>query len=101
MPGLAPDAVAGILQRVMLQSGLGDADATPPGEQAFPVARHEVRESLAEPEMSVEPETAAHGVNHPVATIAELDPFGLQRHEVQWRRDRRDRRDRRTTRPSH
>ena len=77
MPRLASDAVAWILEWVVLQLAVGNADESPPREQALSVARHEVREWLAIPDVSMEPETTAHGVDHPVATITKLDPFGL------------------------
>ena len=96
MPCLAPDTVAGILQWVMLQSIVGDPHAASPREQPLTVARHEMREPLAEPEMSMEPKATTHGVDHPFATIAELEPIALQCLDILRRSDRRERR---TVRP--
>lgn len=90
MPRLASDAVARILQWVVLQLAIGDANASSPRKQSFPVARHEVRERLAVPDVSMEPEATAHCVDHPFATIAELDPFGLKRRTVFRGRDWRE-----------
>ena len=101
MPRLASDAVARILERVMLQTTTGDTDASPPREQTLQVARHEVRERFAVPEVSMEPEAAAHGVDHPFAAVAELDPIGLERRTILRWREWREWREWRTTGPAH
>ena len=74
-----------------LQPIVGDPHAASPREQPLPVARHEMREPRTEPEMPMEPKTAAHGVDHPVATMWELDPFELKCRNVLRRRDGRKR----------
>ena len=92
MPRIATDTVAGILERVILQSVDGNPNAERPGDEAVAVARHQVREPLAQPEVPMEPKASAHGVNHPVAPLAELDPFELQSCDVpQWRNRRKPR----------
>lgn len=72
---------------MVLQPLAGYPGTPPPYEQPLLVARHEVRQPLAEPEMAVKPQTAAHRVDHPFATSPELGPFELQRDEVLRRRD--------------
>lgn len=75
MPGIAAHAIARIPERVVLQPLLGEPDARAPGEEPRPVRRDEMREPATEPEMPVQPESAAHRVDHAIATTRELAPF--------------------------
>lgn len=56
-----------------------------------------MRQTIAEPEMAVQPQTAAHRVDHPLATGPALDPPELQCGEVLRRRDPDGQRIRRVT----
>ncbi len=92
MPRLAPEAIAGILERMVLEPLGRQPDTVPPREQTRAVARDEVREPAAEPDVTVEPQSAAHRMDHPLAATPELAPVEQQRRRVARRRDGRQRR---------
>lgn len=98
MPRIAANAVAGILEWVILQPVEWEPGARRPVDQTVAVRRYQVREALAEPGVSMEPEATTHRVDHPFATFAELDPLELQRGAVFRRRNRREVR---IDRPTH
>lgn len=82
----------------MLQPVEREPHPSRPADETVAVARHQVREALAEPEVPMEPEAATHRVDHPCSTIAELDPLELQRGAVLRRRNRGELR---IDRPTH
>lgn len=98
MPCVTPNAVAGILERMVLQVRVGETHAASPHEQPLAVGGNEVGEATTEPQVPVEPESAAHRVDHALAPITELLPVEHQRRGVLRRRDLRARRHRR---PAH
>ena len=89
MPRIATHTVARVLQGMILQSLFRQSNATTPDEQALAIRRHQMRESAAQPEVSVQPKTAAHGVDHARAAVGELDPFEHERRGIRWRLARR------------
>jgi hypothetical protein len=72
MPRVASDARARILQRLELKPTRRETDARSIGEQALSVRRHEVSHRTPFPDVTVEPEAAVHGMDHPLATQREL-----------------------------
>lgn len=92
MPRVTPDAIARILERVVLQPFRRDPDAFAPAEQAAAIRGDQVREAPLLPEMAMEPEAATHRVDHARSPIAELDPLELERGGLLrgWQRARRD-----------
>lgn len=55
VPGVAPDAGAGILQRLELKALLGQPDGVAIFEQSLAVGRHEMGHSLPLPHVTMEP----------------------------------------------
>lgn len=90
MPGIAALAAARILERVILQSLGGNADARTPREETGAVRGHEMGHPSPEPNVPMQPETAVHRVDHSVAASGELHPLALQCVHIPRRRDRRD-----------
>ena len=74
MPSLSTGRIAWVFERMILQSIRRQAHARAPREQPRPVRGDEMGEASAEPEMSMQPETAVHRVDHPIASRAELLP---------------------------
>jgi|SRR5688572_15729351 len=79
MPGLAPDARARVLERLLLESLVRQADLPAPGQEALAIRRHEVRHWPAKPDVAVEPEPPVHRVDHPVATSREFAGMEVSR----------------------
>lgn len=91
MPRVATHTVARVLQGMVLQTVCWEPNASTPREQALTIRRHQMREPAAEPEMPVQPKTAAHGVNHARAAVGEFNPFKHERRGILWRLTRRSR----------
>ena len=72
MPRISTNSRAWVLQRLVLQPILGQADGTPVGEKKLAVSRYEVREASTAPEMAMEPQTAVHGVDHSITQLFEF-----------------------------
>jgi len=72
MPGFSAQTRARILQRLVLESTWLETDTRAVLEQPLSVGRHEVRHGAALPHVSMQPQTAIHGVNHPVAARREF-----------------------------
>lgn len=91
MPGVAAFARSRILERVVLQAFSGDAHARAPGEEPLPINRDQVGHRTPEPDVTMQPEAAVHGVHHALAPRAELLPLEEQRGGVLrwWRRNAR------------
>ena len=73
MPGVPANAGARILERLVLQAGLWQAYRASVIKEALAVGRHEVRHLAPLPHVTVEPEPSVHRVDHPLATLRELD----------------------------
>lgn len=79
MPRIATNARSRILERFVLEA-LGWYPHLPAvGKQAFAVGRHEVGHLASLPDVSVKPEAARHGVDHPFATRAKFAEERLRR----------------------
>ncbi len=86
MPCVATDAIARILQWMELEPRRRQPDALPPSDEPLAIDRDEVRHAPTEPDMSMQPEAAAHRVDHAGATLPELLPFEEERSGVlRWR----------------
>lgn len=85
MPRRPANAVSRILERMVLEVLLIEPDAGAPSNEPFPVGRDEVRQSTAEPEVTVQPEAAAHRVDHALAAITELHPLESECRGIRWR----------------
>ena len=73
MPGITPDPGAGILQWLELQPAFRQTHCASIPDQPFSVRRDEVRHFAPLPHMTVQPQATVHGVDHPLATLHELD----------------------------
>jgi hypothetical protein len=72
VPRIAAHARAGIFQRFELQAGLTEPDRHAESEQSLTIGRDEVRHLAPFPDVAVQPQTAIHRVNHPVAAGAKF-----------------------------
>lgn len=72
VPRIAARPGAWIFQWLELQSAFWQANGTAISKKAPPVCRHEVRHLLPLPHVTVKPEATIHRVDHPVATLREL-----------------------------
>jgi hypothetical protein len=72
VPGFASVTGARIPERLSLQTLVRQPDATAIGEQAIAVGGHQVSHRPAKPDVTMEPQTAIHCVNHAVTTPGEL-----------------------------
>lgn len=95
MPRIPSDRVARILEGMELQAILRKTNASAPLEQTVAIGGDEMGEASAEPEVAVQPEAAAHRVDHPLTSVVELLPAQEQRRGILRRRDLRTRRVRR------
>jgi hypothetical protein len=64
------------------------SDPRAPSEEAIPVGGDEVRERMAVPSVTMEPESSAHRVHHPGAAFGELLPLREERGGIlrRWER---------------
>ena len=85
MPSIATHRVSRILERMELQSVVRHPDAASPREEALLVTRDQVREPMSLPEVPVQPELAAHRVDHSSAAVGELFPFEHESRRILWR----------------
>jgi hypothetical protein len=65
VPGIAPKPRARVLERLELQSGRRDPYRFAIAQQTLSVGRYQVRHRSALPDVSMQPEAAVHGVDHP------------------------------------
>src|SRR6476620_3158945 len=72
MPRVAAFARARVLQWLELETVEWDADRCAVLEEQFLVRRDEVGKASALPQVTVQPQTTVHGVDHSVTPIAEL-----------------------------
>jgi hypothetical protein len=72
VPGVSTNAAARILERFELERFGGDAHTPAIGEEQCSVRGDEVRHGPPLPYVSMEPQTAIHGVDHPIAPGAKL-----------------------------
>src|SRR5437762_675352 len=68
MPRIAADARSGVLQRFELKATFPESDRRTEPEQSLSIGRDEVRHLAPFPDVTVQPQTAIHRVNHPGAT---------------------------------
>ena len=73
MPGVATDAGAWVLERLVLQAPHGETDGASVLEEPLAIRGNEMRHALATPDMPVQPEPSVHRVNHPVSAPLELE----------------------------
>ena len=73
MPRRASRARAGILEWLVLKPFRCEADLSSVGEKKSAIGGDEVRQRPAFPGVTMEPEAAIHGVDHPVAPRSKLD----------------------------
>ena len=79
MPRFASDTRSWILERLVLESLGWNPDMSSVGKEALTVRGDEVRHLAALPDVSVKPQTAGHGVDHPFAARAEFAEERLRR----------------------
>lgn len=72
MPRRAPLSGPRILERLVLETPRRKARPRAVGEQLLPIRADEMRQQLSLPAMPVQPQSAVHGVDHPVAPTGEL-----------------------------
>jgi hypothetical protein len=72
VPRIAPFTGARITEWFVLQAFDGQAGRAPIGDQLFAIRRDEVRHGVAAVQMAMQPESAIHCVDHPVATACEF-----------------------------
>jgi hypothetical protein len=72
MPCLPPDPRARVFEGLELEAIGGEADAAAVVEEAGPIGRDEMRHGVSLPHVAMQPETAVHRVDHPIATLLEL-----------------------------
>jgi hypothetical protein len=75
MPCLVALSGAGILERMVLEPLGRQSYAITPRKEPLAVGRDQVRHRPTEPHVSMQPETAVHGVDHSVATTGKLLPL--------------------------
>jgi hypothetical protein len=73
VPGVAADARARILERLVLETASREAYGTPILEESLAVGGNEMRHALAAPEVAMQPESAIHGVDHSVPAPLEFE----------------------------
>ena len=78
MPRVAPIPRPGVLQRFVLETRGRQSHGAAVGEQALAIGRDEMGHRAALPDMAMEPETAVHRVDHPLATVVELAIQGFR-----------------------
>jgi hypothetical protein len=72
VPCVATQAGTRILERLELQARGWNADCSTILEQPFSIGGNQVGHRTTLPDMSMEPESAVHGVDHSLAPRAEL-----------------------------
>jgi hypothetical protein len=72
MPGFAALTSAWIPERLSLQTLVRQPDAAPIRKQSSAIGGHQVSHRPAKPDVTMEPQTAFHRVNHAVATPGEF-----------------------------
>jgi len=72
MPCVSSNARARILEGFELKPLGGQADIPTIGEQPFPIGGYQMGHWVTLPAMTVQPETAIHCEDHPVASLQEL-----------------------------
>ena len=72
MPCVAAEARPWILERLELQSFCRQANRTSICEEALSIGRHQVCHWVTLPSVTVQPEAAVHGEDHPISSIVEL-----------------------------
>lgn len=72
MPRCASHSGSRILEWFVLETRLGNSDATAVLEQTFAIRRYQVRHRTPLPDVTVQPEAAVHGVDHPFTSRAEF-----------------------------
>ena len=74
VPCRASLAGPGILQRLVLQPVRCETNGRAVLEEQQAIGADEMRHGCAQPDVAVQPQSAVHGVDHPVATVTELAP---------------------------
>ena len=72
MPRIASNTIARVLERLVLEAGDRKTHGATIFDQTLAVGGHEVGHGLAPPDVAMEPQTASHRVNHPLAPEREL-----------------------------
>lgn len=67
MPSFAPLSGARVFERMILKTLRWNPHAPSPSKQTFAIRRDQVRHLTSQPDVAVQPETAVHRVNHPIA----------------------------------
>jgi hypothetical protein len=76
MPCLPTLTRSRVLEWLVLETTLGDSDRATVLEQKLAVRRDEMRHGPVEPDMTVQPKPAVHGVDHSVSALLELTKWG-------------------------
>lgn len=72
MPRIASDSRTWILERFVLQAGDREANGSAIFDQSLATGGHQVRHGMPFPDVAMEPESALHRVDHPLASQREL-----------------------------
>jgi len=72
MPCVAPEARPWILKGLELQSFRRQANRASICKESLPIGRHQVCHGVALPSVTVKPEAAVHGEDHPISSMPEL-----------------------------
>ena len=72
MPCVASKARPWILEGLELQSLCRQANRAPICEESLSIGRHQVCHGVALPSVTVQPEAAVHGEDHPISSMVEL-----------------------------
>jgi hypothetical protein len=73
VPGVAADAGAGILERLVLETASWKTDGASVLEESLAVGGDEMRHSLAAPDVAMQPESTIHSVDHSVSASREFE----------------------------
>jgi hypothetical protein len=84
VPGIAPNPIPGITQRLVLQPFAVQPGLAAVGNQKFTTTGDEMRHRMPSPDMAVQPKTAGHRMDHPLATVLKLTPPERRRRVRYW-----------------
>lgn len=74
MPRLASHTGSRVLERLVLQAVRRKTNVGRHGKESLAVRRHEMRHQAPLPDVTMEPESTVHGVEHTVTPALELTP---------------------------
>ncbi len=76
MPGVTPHGRSRVAQWLVLQAMRGNTKRRAIGEQTRLIGAHQMHHRATEPDMTMEPETTVHRVDHAIATLGKLAGTG-------------------------